>query len=149
MKIINYRIATVSDVPALIGIRNSGESGGASFERMTKYLEGTHYPQLALQPRIMWIAEDSETVAGYIAGHLSHRFGCEGELQWIYIVTHWRGSYLSSELLRLLAKWFVDQNAFRICVDVGNEQARRFYMKNGAKVLNEHWLIWEDISSIL
>lgn len=33
---------------------------------------------------------------GYVAGHLTRRFGCEGELQWIYVVADDAGA----ELLR-------------------------------------------------
>jgi hypothetical protein len=38
--------------------------------------------------------------------------------------------------------------ASRVCVDVdaANTTARRFYMRHGAEKLNEHWLVWNDIS---
>jgi hypothetical protein len=31
-------------------------------------------------------------------------------------------------------------------VDAANTTARRFYMRHGAEKLNEHWLVWNDIS---
>ena len=58
---------------------------------------------------------------------------------------------MASELVGLLARWFVQQGAFRICVDVdpANAPARAFYIRNGAEELNEHWLVWNDISRVL
>jgi len=43
----------------------------------------------------------------------------------------------ASELLRLLAAWFVEQSAFRILRRCGPRQhaARHFYMKHGAEDL--------------
>jgi hypothetical protein len=41
--------------------------------------------------------------------------------------------------------------AKRICVDVdpANAVARRFYTRNGAEHLNEHWMVWNDIGKLL
>lgn len=52
-----------------------------------------------------------------------------------------RGSGVASGLIRLLATWFATQKASRICVNVDptNTTARRFYKRQGADVLNEHW----------
>jgi ribosomal protein S18 acetylase RimI-like enzyme len=97
----------------------------------------------------MWLAMEEGTPIGYVTGHLTRRFGCEGELQWIYVVPEYRGTPIATELLCLLATWFVEQGARRVCVDVGNERARRFYRRHGADNLNEHWLVWNDISAVL
>jgi len=61
-----------------------------------------------------------------------------GELEWINVILERRGTAVASELLRLLAAWFVEQSAFRICVDVdpANTTARHFYMKQRAEDLN-------------
>src|ERR1700674_1851705 len=77
----------------------------------------------------------------------SRRVYCDGELEWINVVPEPRGSALGSELLPLLAAWFTEQKASRICVDVdqANTTARRFYKRHGADNLNEHWLVWNDI----
>jgi len=88
---------------------------------------------------------------GFIAGHLRRRYGCDGELEWINVVPECRGTGIASGLLRLLAAWFVEQEASRICVDVdpANTAARRFYVRHGAEYLNEHWLVWNDIKVAL
>jgi len=51
-------------------------------------------------------------------------------------------------MVRLLANWFVEHQAKRICVDPGNDRAKRFYEKHGAEKLNQHWLVWSDIQSM-
>src|SRR5437870_4357210 len=131
---IEYRQAVPSDIPAMARLRGSEEEGGASEERMARYLAGEHHPQHALMPRVLYVALEGDAVVGYIAGHLTRRYGCDGELQWIYVIPERRGSGVASELLCRLAAWFVEQKASRICVDVTptNTRARRFYTRHGA-----------------
>jgi ribosomal protein S18 acetylase RimI-like enzyme len=119
--------------------------------RISRYLNYEHRPRQALVPRVIYVAVDTDAVVGFIAGHLTRRHGCEGELQWINVIPERRGSGVASELLRLLAAWFVAQNASRICVDVEpeNTAARRFYLRHGAEDLNPSWLVWNDIRVVL
>jgi ribosomal protein S18 acetylase RimI-like enzyme len=67
------------------------------------------------------------------------------------VIPERRGSGIASELLRLLAGWFVEQKASRICVDVEptNTVARCFYARHGTDKLNPHWLVWKDINLVL
>jgi ribosomal protein S18 acetylase RimI-like enzyme len=144
-----YRRAELSDVPAICRLPQPGEAGGDPEDRMTLYLKGEHHPQKALPPRAMWIAEQDGAPIGYIAGHLTLRFECDGELQWIYVVRENRRSHVASSLVQLLAGWFVEREARRICVDVGDESARPFYRQLGAFALRPHWMVWEDIAIVL
>jgi GNAT superfamily N-acetyltransferase len=146
MSPVTYRQALPADVPRFVGLPREGEAGGDS--RMLAYLTGKHHPQRAMAPRVMWIAEDGESPVGYIAGHLTKRFDCDGELQWIYVIPEHRRTDVGSELLRLLAGWFIEQGARRICVDVGDDAARPFYRRHGAVELNKHWMVWNDIGEI-
>jgi len=116
---------------------------------MLRYLAGEHHPQQALLPRVMWIAAEDESPIGYVAGHLTRRFGCDGELQWIYVVPEHRRTQVASKLLCLLAEWFLEHGARRVCVDVGNDEARPFYRRHGAVALNRHWVVWNDIGGVL
>jgi len=143
---VTYRQALPADVPRFVGLPREGEAGGDS--RMLAYLTGQHHPQHARAPRVMWIAEDGEVPIGYIAGHLTTRFGCDGELQWIYVVPEHRRSQVGSKLFALLANWFVEHDARRICVDVGADASRPFYRRHGAVELNKHWMVWSDISTL-
>ena len=149
MAAIHYRRVGPADVAALARLRRDGEAGGGPEERMARYLAGEHHPQQALLPRAMWLAEKAASPVGYVAGHLTRRFGCDGELQWIYVVAEHRGGGVAAELLRLLASWFADQGARRVCVDVGDERACSFYRRFGAMELRKHWLVWNDIRAVL
>ena len=149
MSQIRCRRAEPADAPSLALLPRRGEPGDAADERMLPYLLGEHHPQQALAPRVMWIALDRNVPIGYIAGHLTRRFHCQGELQYLYVLPAHRGGKVAAGLLRQLAGWFVEQGAHRVCVDVGNERARRFYTRHGAVELRKHWLVWEDIGIVL
>ena len=146
MTVVQCRKAVPTDVPRFVGLPRQGEAGGDP--RMLQYLTGEHHPQHALEPRAMWVAEAGDTPVGYVAGHLTRRFGCDGELQWIYVVAEHRRTRVASRLLRLLAAWFLAHGARRVCVDVGDDASRPFYRYHGAVELNRHWMVWDDISEI-
>jgi ribosomal protein S18 acetylase RimI-like enzyme len=149
---IQYREAKESDVAGMSKIR--AENWGTEEywnTRITGYLNSQHNPQLALSTRVIYIATDDGKVVGFIAGHLTRRFECDGELQWIDTSNKYRRNRIATELLRLLAVWFVDNMAFQICVDSdpSNLIARQFYKKFGAEDLNKHWLVWRNIKLII
>src|SRR4051812_24172202 len=147
---IYYREFKASDINDMAKIR-AIESGTEEYwqQRITAYLNKQHHPQNALLLRVGYVALKDDSVIGFIAGHLSKRFDCDGELQWINVVTDQRGSGVASELLRLLAKWFAENKAYRVCVDPGNDISRHFYLKHDAEILNKHWLFWPDINVLI
>jgi ribosomal protein S18 acetylase RimI-like enzyme len=146
-----YRAAEPSDIPGMASLRalKRGTKEYWSY-RLTQYFEGEHNPQLALPPRVGIVAKEGDAVVGFVAGHLSRRYSCDGELQWIFVHPNHRNSGVASELLRLLANWFVEQNALKVCVDVdpSNTTAVSFYKKRGATDLTPHWLVWNDIRTL-
>jgi ribosomal protein S18 acetylase RimI-like enzyme len=152
MVAIHYRRAETSDVPALAQIR-SFDWGSEEYwrARISGYMNGLLHPQKALAPRIVYAAFHGDSTVGFIAGHLTRRYECDGELEWINVISAHRGSGIASELLRLLAGWFVGEEAHKVCVDVdpANLAARRFYANHGAGNLNPHWMVWDDISVVL
>jgi GNAT superfamily N-acetyltransferase len=143
-----YREARTSDVPPMARIR-ALTWGDVDYwiERISRYMDGTNNPREALPARVLYVATDDDSLTGMIAGHLTRRHGCDGELEWIDVPPAHRGTGVATELLDCLARWFVAQHALRICVDVepNNVRARRFYTRCGAKPLNPHWLVWDDI----
>ncbi len=149
---ISYREIIATDMPALARLRaQNWETEEYWLPRVTGYFNGESNPQQALAPRIGFVAQaDGETI-GFVAGHLTTRFGCEGELEWINVHPDWRGKGVSVTLLRMLARWFVEQKAYRICVNVApdNIVAQAFYRKCGAESWNEHWLYWRDIRPLV
>lgn len=147
---ISYREATIDDIPSLARLRTltrGTAEGWAPY--IAGYMDGINNPQKALAPRVVYVAADSDKVIGWIAGHLTKRLGCDGELQWIDVDTEYRRKGIASEMVRVLAKWFAGQNAKKICVDPGNEDSRKFYAANRAESLNQHWMYWQDITAIL
>lgn len=146
MQVIKYREVKNEDIPVLAKFRSEDSDEQMYWEqRITGYLKLTHHPQKALQQRVIFIAEDNTTIIGFIAGHLTERFNCDGELQWINVSEAYRSKGIGFELICVLNKWFIQHNAFKICVDPGNDLARKFYKKYGAEDLNKHWLFWEDV----
>ena len=119
--------------------------------RIAAYVDLSGGPQSALNRRTILVSRiknEENALAGFIAGHLSQRYDSQGELQWINIHADYRQSGVASELLKHLAQWFIDQGARKICVNVepDNKAGIHFYAKHQATRLNDHWMIWEDIS---
>jgi ribosomal protein S18 acetylase RimI-like enzyme len=147
---MQLRIATESDIPSIAQLRALTRGTAEGWVRdIAGYMSGMNSPQKGLPSRIAYVAIEGEVIIGFIAGHLTHRLDCEGELQWIDVDTGYRRRGIASELVRILAKWFEEQKAYKICVDPGNENARRFYAANGAENLNAHWMYWEDVTVLL
>ena len=149
---IHYRLAERSDIPAMARIWSiEGREGGASAERMARYLGGEHHPRQALPPRVLWVALDGDSLVGYAAGHLTRRYHCDGELQWIYVLPERRRAGIASELLRRLAGWFVEQHAGRVCVNVDptNAAALHFYARHHVETMTDQWRVWADIAAVL
>ncbi|MDE3155760.1 MAG: GNAT family N-acetyltransferase [Acidobacteriota bacterium] len=72
---------------------------------MALYLQGRHHPQQALAPRVAYVAVREGAVIGYIAGHLTRRHGCKGEVQYLYVTPAHRRIGVAAALLRQLAEW--------------------------------------------
>jgi GNAT superfamily N-acetyltransferase len=142
------RAVASHDVAAVAALRTELEEGGASAERMSRYLAGEHHPQFALPPRGMWAADVGGAPVAFIAGHLSRRFDCDGELQWLYVVPVRRRTGIASQLLFRLATWFASSGAQRVCVNASAPPARTFYARHGATEVDAHWMVWEDIGAV-
>ena len=119
---------------------------------MEAYFNGQHHPQQALLPRAGYVALDGDQVIGYIAGHRTNRHGCEGEVQYLFVAPVYRRRGIAAMLLRLLATWFHEQDAHRVCVGVADDsprEAKPFVESVGATPLKKHWYAWEDIVAVL
>jgi GNAT superfamily N-acetyltransferase len=149
---ILYRSAQRSDIPHMARIwgLERGE-GGTSEERMTAYFDGQLHPQQALPPRVIYLAEEGDALVGYIAGHLTRRFGCDAELEWLYVIRERRRSGVASGLMPCLATWFQKQKAARVCVNVArtNTAAIQFYAKHGATPTKPGWMVWDDFAQAI
>jgi GNAT superfamily N-acetyltransferase len=147
-----YRQAEPGDIPAMARIRASKWGAPEYWEqRIAGYLTRRLNPQAARESRSCCVALDKTALVGFAAGHLTTRYACQGELQWINVARDSRRIGVASELLRWMARWFASNGAFRICVDADPEDAvaRAFYTRFGAEPLGRHWLVWNDIRTIL
>ena len=135
-----------NDIARMASIR-AAESQDMFFwsDRIARYLSREHSPEHALQSRAFFVAVDEEVV-GFVAGHLTRRFGCQEELQWINIAVDRRGSGVARALITRIGAWFVEQEANRVCVNVDfrNVLARRLYSSCGAQILDKNWMVWDD-----
>ena len=118
--------------------------------RIGAYLRSESFPQEALALRTAWVAEHGEQIVGFVAGHLTRRFDCDGELEWINVAREYRGARIASRLMAVMLDWFVQQNAPRVCVNVAlqNATARALYAKHGAVELKPHWMVWGDVRQV-
>jgi GNAT superfamily N-acetyltransferase len=145
------RVADERDIPAMAAIRaREWESLEYWQERLGGYLRGTHNPQQALPERACWVAVDGDHVVGFVAGHRTRRFECDGELQWINVLPEFRGRGVADQLMGVVLSWFRQNEMNRICVNVTSENAgaRRLYSKHGAVALKAGWMEWGDLSQV-
>jgi GNAT superfamily N-acetyltransferase len=146
---IAIRPVDPSDIPAMASIRGKQWESEAYWQhRITAYLDGELFPQQALAPRAAFIAADGEQIVGFVAGHLTRRYQCDAEVEWIDTIEERRRQGIAGTLLRSMAGWFLEHNARKVCVDPGNDIARAVYAKYGARPLNQHWMVWDDINTL-
>jgi predicted acetyltransferase len=71
-------------------------------------------------------------------------------VKWLHVLPTHRGKGVASDLLRLLAMWFVAQNAERVCVEIdpANAAGREFCKHHGALILSERLWVWNDIKAV-
>lgn len=148
---ICFRTATSADVPNMAQCRLSDPAAGPADTRMAAYFDGQHHPQQALSARVGYVALAGDGVIGYIGGHRTTRHGCAGEVQYLFVAPAYRRRGIASALIRLLAKWFQEQRAAKVCVGVAADSpaARPFYDSLGASALKKYWYAWEDIAVLL
>jgi GNAT superfamily N-acetyltransferase len=145
---ISIELATLNDLPAMSRLRAEHWGAAAEWEpRITAYMIEQQTPQFGLAPRVVYVAVDDNEVVGLIAGHLTTRFQCQGELQWLNVASEHRGRRVADRLIAALFAWFVEQKAYRVCVNVSptNDAARTVYARHGAQAMGTHWLVFEDV----
>ena len=136
-----------SDIPGMAALRAlEWQTEEYWIERIGLYLSGEHSPKQGLPSRAAFVAKEDDQLVGFVAGHLTRRFGCDGELEWVNVAPDRRGLGIADKLVARMGEWFVEQGARRICVDVApeNHAARKLYARCGAQVLNKHWMVWDD-----
>ena len=148
---ITVEPATLNDLPALCRLR--AEQSGHTLEwepRITAYMIRQQNPQFALEPREVFVAVNRDNeVVGMISGHLTTRFHCQGEIQWLNVQADQRGRRIAGQLVEALFAWFRQHDARKICVNVApsNDAARKLFARYAAEPMGPHWLIFPDIAA--
>jgi len=145
-----FRPAIVVDVAAMAACRLTDPAAGPADQRMAAYFDAQHHPQCALKPRTGYVAVAGDSVIGYVAGHLTTRHDCAGEVQYLFVAPSHRRQGIATRLLQLLAGWFQENAAARVCVCVDSDSpaAKPFYESLRASPLSprrKHWFVWENI----
>jgi ribosomal protein S18 acetylase RimI-like enzyme len=134
--------------------RRADSAAGPADPRMLAYFEFRHHPQRALPTRVGFLAMSGHDVIGYIAGHLTTRHNCGGEIQYLYVAPAHRRRGIARDLLHLMADWFNSYAAVRVCVcaDIESPSALACYEHLGAAPLfpgKKGWWVWERIDNLL
>ena len=155
-------VATDSDIIDLTNVEiNSKEESLAGItedhevdyplrvSRWVAYFQGLS-PQTSKPERLVLKAVVQNKLVGYIAGHLTSRYGMDAEIQSFYILRPYQRQGLGKNLLRSFAQWLVTKKAKSLCVGISPaNKYKAFYFKNGGQYLNEHWIYWTDLQKQL
>jgi len=149
---IQFREASSADAESMAQCHTSDPSNPVADPRIAGYLDGQHHPQQALPARVGYLAIIDHEIVGYITGHRTTRHGCEGEVQDLFVAPEYRRRGIATALLRMLAQWYREQNAVKVCVALADDspkEAKPFYESLGARPLKRYWHAWEDISKAI
>lgn len=147
---LKLREATVADAVAMARCHLDDAVNPVADSRMAAYFNGQQHPQQALLARVGYVALVEEEIVGYIAGHLTTRHGCAGEVQYLFVSPLYRRRGIATALFRRLAEWFQAQAARHVCVALADDsprEAKPFYESVGALPFKKYWYAWKDIGS--
>src|SRR5688572_22690349 len=114
---IKFREATDQDIQ-VIAILHQQKGTNNWYELIHGYKNCEFNPHQALPDRVFYIATASDSIVGFIAGHLTTRFDYYGQIQWLSVLPEFRRNGIASELLSLLGRWFVEHDSFSVSVDI-------------------------------
>ncbi|OCX51090.1 hypothetical protein BEL04_20460 [Mucilaginibacter sp. PPCGB 2223] len=117
------------------------------FRWQTYFAAGS--PATSKPERIVLKAVEDGRIIGFIAGHLTTRFGKDAEIQNFYILKDHQRKGIGYALLNKLVEWLVQNKVNSLCVGVAlNNPYQAFYLKYFGQYLNEHWIFWDNIQVI-
>jgi GNAT superfamily N-acetyltransferase len=118
--------------------------------RWQTYFDGISPQTSKPERKILKAVDEENKIVGYIAAHLTTRFNIHAEIQSFYILKEKQQQGVGTLLLKEIIQWLISLNAKTLCVGIKPENKyKAFYLKHGGQYLNEHWIIWKDIHTIL
>lgn len=111
MPAVDYRRAELSDLDDLARLR-SADWGTVEYwrERIRGYMTHAVHPTGALEPRAVITAHEARGLVGFVAGHLTTRYGCHAEVEWLNVAPRCRRMGIATGLLRQLFSWFAEHH---------------------------------------
>ena len=87
---------------------------------------------------------------GFSAYHHTTRYDCDAELQSLYVLPHAQRQGVGLRLLRPVTERLVEDGSTTLCVGYSpTNPYKGFYTKLGARELNPHWSVWDDLPTLL
>lgn len=104
-------------------------------------------PVSARPERIMFKVVDNSKIIGYLAIQLTTRFDMDAEIQSFFVLKEYQRKGVGCKLLERAIAWMGHFNTKSLCVGIApNNPYQCFYVKHGGRYLNEHWIVWDDIT---
>ena len=113
------------------------------YDRWLRYLRDGSTAQKSRGDGFAILAETGSELIGFAAYHHTIRWGCDAELQSIYVRLPWQRRGAGSMLLRDVMRRLRAEGSRSLCVGFSTENPyKRFYFKHGAVAINAHWAFW-------
>jgi GNAT superfamily N-acetyltransferase len=87
-------------------------------ERWQSYLRGESFPQMAKPERVAFKACTGKRMIGYIAGHLTSRYGKDAEIESFYVLHEHQRVGIGVRLLQRYVEWGQRHQARSLCVGI-------------------------------
>lgn len=149
---IRYREATLADAAEIARLcANAPQEEGYWKARIYGYMNFELNPHQATDKRLVYVAVHKDIIVGFIAGHLTKRAEYTGQIQWIMTAEQCRRTGVASELIWIMAGWFIEHHVTSVRTDVDPENTGTwlFYQYHHALSINRYWLFWDDIRLVL
>ncbi len=112
-------------------------------ERWLRYLRDGSTAQKSRGDGFAILAESGTDLAGFAAYHHTTRWGCDAELQSLYVRLAWQRRGVGGALLGEVMRRLRAEGSRSLCVGFAPENPyKRFYFKHGAVAINPHWAFW-------
>jgi GNAT superfamily N-acetyltransferase len=112
-------------------------------DRWRRYIEHGSSAQKALGDGFTILAESAGRLIGFAAYHHTRRWGCDAELESLYVLLSHQGRGVGTTLLREIVGRLRAEGSRSLCVGYSpHNPYKRFYSKHGAVEINPHWAAW-------
>jgi len=92
------------------------------------------------------LAESDARLVAFAAYHHTRRWGCDAELESIYVLLSHQARGVGTSLLREIFQRLRAEGSRSLCVGYSPDNPyKRFYLKHGAIEINPHWAAWRSL----